>query len=143
MILIDNFKTIRNFFFFFKINKNLKHYNFIFFCYKKSDSKIINKYIESNKIVYYFFKKLKNIKFLSFCQNYLSNSIVLYCTNDETLLFTFLQELNNNLIFCKINNNFYSMKDLKNYLNSKMELVKYIDNYYYNFIYIFENLNKK
>lgn len=143
VILIDNLKISRNFFFFFKINKNLKHYNFIFFCYKKSDSKIINKYIESNKITYYFLKKLKSIKSFFCCRNFLNNSITLYCTNEETLLFTFLQELNSNLIFCKINNNFYSIKDLKNYSNSKIELVEYINNYYYNFIYMFDKLNKK
>ena len=143
MILIDNIKVTRNLFYFFKINNNLKKFNYIFFCYNKKESSILTNYINNGKINYYFLKKLKSIKYLFFLQSYLKNSLVLYCTNDETILTNVVKELDNNIIFCKINNNFYSLNNLKDYLNSKMKLVTYINNYFYNFIYVLDNLNKK
>ena len=143
MILIDNIKVTRNLFYFFKINNNLIKFNYIFFCYNKKESSILTNYINNGKINYYFLKKLKSIKYLFFLQSYLKNSLVLYCTNDETILTNVVKELDNNIIFCKINNNFYSLNNLKDYLNSKMELVTYINNYFYNFIYVLDNLNKK
>ena len=100
-------------------------------------------YINSKKIDYYFFKKLKSIKYLNFLQNYLKNSLVLYCTNDESILPILSKELKNNIIFCKINNNFYSLNNIEIYCNSKIDLVSYINNYYYNFIYTLDNLKNK
>lgn len=142
MILIDNIKFIRDIFYFFKINNNLKKFKYIFFCYKKNNSQILLNYINLNKVNYYFLKKLKSIKYLSFIKSYLKNSLVLYCTNDETLLVNLIKELDNNIIFCKIENNFYSLNNLKFYLNSKIDLINYINTNYYNFIYTLDNLKK-
>jgi len=140
VILIDNIKLTRDIFYFFKINNNLKNFKYIFFCYKKNNSQILTNYINSNKINYYFLKKLKSIKYLSFIKFYLKNSLVLYCTNKESILPILSKELKNHIIFCKINNNFYSLNNIETYCNSKIDLVSYINNYYYNFIYTLDNL---
>ena len=140
--MIDNIKKIRNLNYFFKINKNLLNYNYIFFCYninlKHLDSKIVN----NPNIKYYFLKKLKCIKYLDFIKTYLNNSVVIFCINDYNSLNFFLQELNNNIIYCKINNSYYSLNNLKDYLNSKMDLIHYIDNNIIALLYnlqVFEN----
>lgn len=137
MILIDNIKKIRNLNYFLKINQNLLNYNYIFFCYNVNLKSLSSKIINNPNIKYYFLKKLKCIKYLNFFKAYLNNSIIIFCINDINSLNLFLQELNNNIIYCKINNSFYSLNNIQNYLNSKIDLVNYMDN---NIIALFQNL---
>lgn len=137
MILIDNIKKIRNLNYFLKINQNLLNYNYIFFCYNVNLKSLSSKVINDPNIKYYFLKKLKCIKYLNFFKAYLNNSIIIFCINDINSLNLFLQELNNNIIYCKINNSFYSLNNIQDYLNSKIDLVNYIDN---NIIALFQNL---
>lgn len=137
MILIDNIKKIRNLNYFLKINQNLLNYNYIFFCYNVNLKSLSSKIINNPNIKYYFLKKLKCIKYLNFFKAYLNNSIIIFCINDINSLNLFLQELNNNLIYCKINNSFYSLNNIQDYLNSKIDLVNYMDN---NIIALFQNL---
>lgn len=137
MILIDNIKKIRNLNYFLKINQNLLNYNYIFFCYNVNLKSLSSKVINNPNIKYYFLKKLKCIKYLNFFRAYLNNSIIIFCINDINSLNLFLQELNNNIIYCKINNSFYSLNNIQDYLNSKIDLVNYMDN---NIIALFQNL---
>lgn len=137
MILIDNIKKIRNLNYFLKINQNLLNYNYIFFCYNVNLKFLSSKVINNPNIKYYFLKKLKCIKYLNFFKAYLNNSIIIFCINDMNSLNLFLQELNNNIIYCKINNSFYSLNNIQDYLNSKIDLVNYMDN---NIIALFQNL---
>ena len=137
MILIDNIKKIRNLNYFLKINQNLLNYNYIFFCYNVNLKSLSSKIINNPNIKYYFLKKLKCIKYLNFFKSYLNNSIIIFCINDINSLNLFLQELNNNIIYCKINNSFYSLNNIQDYLNSKIDLVNYMDN---NIIALFQNL---
>lgn len=137
MILIDNIKKIRNLNYFLKINQNLLNYNYIFFCYNVNLKSLSSKVINNPNIKYYFLKKLKCIKYLNFFKAYLNNSIIIFCINDINSLNLFLQELNNNIIHCKINNSFYSLNNIQDYLNSKIDLVNYMDN---NIIALFQNL---
>lgn len=137
MILIDNIKKIRNLNYFLKINQNLLNYNYIFFCYNVNLKSLSSKIINNLNIKYYFLKKLKCIKYLNFFKAYLNNSIIIFCINDINSLNLFLQELNNNIIYCKINNSFYSLNNIQDYLNSKIDLVNYMDN---NIIALFQNL---
>lgn len=137
MILIDNIKKIRNLNYFLKINQNLLNYNYIFFCYNVNLKSLSSKVINNPNIKYYFLKKLKCIKYLNFFKVYLNNSIIIFCINDINSLNLFLQELNNNIIYCKINNSFYSLNNIQDYLNSKIDLVNYMDN---NIIALFQNL---
>ena len=137
MILIDNIKKIRNLNYFLKINQNLLNYNYIFFCYNVNLKFLSSKVINNPNIKYYFLKKLKCIKYLNFFKAYLNNSIIIFCINDINSLNLFLQELNNNIIYCKINNSFYSLNNIQDYLNSKIDLVNYMDN---NIIALFQNL---
>lgn len=137
MILIDNIKKIRNLNYFLKINQNLLNYNYIFFCYNVNLKSLSSKVINDPNIKYYFLKKLKCIKYLNFFKAYLNNSIIIFCLNDINSLNLFLQELNNNIIYCKINNSFYSLNNIQDYLNSKIDLVNYMDN---NIIALFQNL---
>jgi hypothetical protein len=136
VILIDNIKKIRNLNYFLKINQNLLNYNYIFFCYNVNLKSLSSKVINNPNIKYYFLKKLKCIKYLNFFKAYLNNSIIIFCINDINSLNLFLQELNNN-IYCKINNSFYSLNNIQDYLNSKIDLVNYMDN---NIIALFQNL---
>jgi len=137
VILIDNIKKIRNLNYFLKINQNLLNYNYIFFCYNVNLKSLSSKVINNPNIKYYFLKKLKCIKYLNFFKAYLNNSIIIFCINDINSLNLFLQELNNNIIYCKINNSFYSLNNIQDYLNSKIDLVNYMDN---NIIALFQNL---
>lgn len=137
MILIDNIKKIRNLNYFLKINQNLLNYNYIFFCYNVNLKSLSSKVINNPNIKYYFLKKLKCIKYLNFFKAYLNNSIIIFCINDINSLNLFLQELNDNIIYCKINNSFYSLNNIQDYLNSKIDLVNYMDN---NIITLFQNL---
>lgn len=137
MILIDNIKKIRNLNYFLKINQNLLNYNYIFFCYNVNLKSLSSKVINNPNIKYYFLKKLKCIKYLNFFKAYLNNSIIIFCINDINSLNLFLQELNNNIIYCKINNSFYSLNNIQDYLNSKIDLVNYMNN---NIIALFQNL---
>lgn len=137
MILIDNIKKIRNLNYFLNINQNLLNYNYIFFCYNVNLKSLSSKVINNPNIKYYFLKKLKCIKYLNFFKAYLNNSIIIFCINDINSLNLFLQELNNNIIYCKINNSFYSLNNIQDYLNSKIDLVNYMDN---NIIALFQNL---
>lgn len=143
MILIDNIKTSRSLFYFFKLNTNLKKYKYIFFCYNSKQSIILKNLINTQKLNYYFLKKLKNINYLTILYQYLVNSLVLYCTNDFDSLSTIINELTNSIIFCKVENNFYSLNSVQNFINSKYDLVNYLNSYYFNFITILSILKKQ
>lgn len=137
MILIDNLKTTRNIFYFFKVNQNLTKYKYIFFCYNVNLT-LLNSVIIKYNIKYYFLKKLKCIKYLNFLNQYLNNSILLFCVNDIESLTQLIPLLKNKILYCKINNNFYSLNNLDEYLNSNYNLINYLNNYFHSFIYNFE-----
>ncbi len=143
MILIDNLNSIRNSFYSLKIYTNFKDFKYIFFCYPiKNKSKNLNLKILTKQVNYYYLKKLKTIRTISFMFPYLNNSIELYCTNDEKILKSLIQDINSNILFCKIDKNYYSITNLLDFVNSKMDLVTFLNNYFYNFVYLFNNLKK-
>lgn len=143
MILIDNLNSIRNSFYSLKIYTNFKDFKYIFFCYPiKNKSKNLNLKILTKQVNYYYLKKLKTIRTISFMFPYLNNSIELYCTNDEKILKSLIQDINSNVLFCKIDKNYYSITNLLDFVNSKMDLVTFLNNYFYNFVYLFNNLKK-
>ena len=143
MILIDNLNLIRNSFYSLKIYTNFKDFKYIFFCYPiKNKSKNLNLKILTKQVNYYYLKKLKTIRTISFMFPYLNNSIELYCTNDEKILKSLIQDINSNILFCKIDKNYYSIINLLDFVNSKMDLVTFLNNYFYNFVYLFNNLKK-
>ncbi len=143
MILIDNLNLIRNSFYSLKIYTNFKDFKYIFFCYPiKNKSKNLNLKILTKQVNYYYLKKLKTIRTISFMFPYLNNSIELYCTNDEKILKSLIQDVNSNILFCKIDKNYYSITNLLDFVNSKMDLVTFLNNYFYNFVYLFNNLKK-
>lgn len=143
MILIDNLNSIRNSFYSLKIYTNFKDFKYIFFCYPiKNKSKNLNLKILTKQVNYYYLKKLKTIRTISFMFPYLNNSIELYCTNDEKILKSLIQDINSNIVFCKIDKNYYSITNLLDFVNSKMDLVTFLNNYFYNFVYLFNNLKK-
>lgn len=143
MILIDNLNLIRNSFYSLKIYTNFKDFKYIFFCYPiKNKSKNLNLKILTKQVNYYYLKKLKTIRTISFIFPYLNNSIELYCTNDEKILKSLIQDINSNILFCKIDKNYYSITNLLDFVNSKMDLVTFLNNYFYNFVYLFNNLKK-
>ena len=143
MILIDNLNSIRNSFYSLKLYTNFKDFKYIFFCYPiKNKSKNLNLKILTKQVNYYYLKKLKTIRTISFMFPYLNNSIELYCTNDEKILKSLIQDINSNILFCKIDKNYYSITNLLDFVNSKMDLVTFLNNYFYNFVYLFNNLKK-
>lgn len=143
MILIDNLNLIRNSFYSLKIYTNFKDFKYIFFCYPiKNKSKNLNLKILTKQVNYYYLKKLKTIRTISFMFPYLNNSIELYCTNDEKILKSLIQDINSNILFCKIDKNYYSITNLLDFVNSKIDLVTFLNNYFYNFVYLFNNLKK-
>ena len=143
MILIDNLNLIRNSFYSLKIYTNFKDFKYIFFCYPiKNKSKNLNLKILTKQVNYYYLKKLKTIRTISFMFPYLNNSIELYCTNDEKILKSLIQDINSNILFCKIDKNYYSITNLLDFVNSKMDLVTFLNNYFYNFVYLFNILKK-
>lgn len=143
MILIDNLNLIRNSFYSLKIYTNFKDFKYIFFCYPiKNKSKNLNLKILTKQVNYYYLKKLKTIRTISFMFPYLNNSIELYCTNDEKILKSLIQDVNSNILFCKMDKNYYSITNLLDFVNSKMDLVTFLNNYFYNFVYLFNNLKK-
>ena len=143
MILIDNLNLIRNSFYSLKIYTNFKDFKYIFFCYPiKNKSKNLNLKILTKQVNYYYLKKLKTIRTISFMFPYLNNSIELYCTNDEKILKSLIQDINSNILFCKIDKNYYSITNLLDFVNSKMDLVTFLNNYFYNFVYLFNNLKE-
>ena len=143
MILIDNLNLIRNSFYSLKIYTNFKDFKYIFFCYPiKNKSKNLNLKILTKQVNYYYLKKLKTIRTISFMFPYLNNSIELYCTNDEKILKSLIQDVNSNILFCKIDKNYYSITNLLDFVNLKMDLVTFLNNYFYNFVYLFNNLKK-
>lgn len=141
--MIDNLNLIRNSFYSLKIYTNFKDFKYIFFCYPiKNKSKNLNLKILTKQVNYYYLKKLKTIRTISFMFPYLNNSIELYCTNDEKILKSLIQDINSNILFCKIDKNYYSITNLLDFVNSKMDLVTFLNNYFYNFVYLFNNLKK-
>lgn len=141
--MIDNLNSIRNSFYSLKIYTNFKDFKYIFFCYPiKNKSKNLNLKILTKQVNYYYLKKLKTIRTISFMFPYLNNSIELYCTNDEKILKSLIQDINSNVLFCKIDKNYYSITNLLDFVNSKMDLVTFLNNYFYNFVYLFNNLKK-
>lgn len=83
--------------------------------------------MNNSHIKYYFLKKLKCIKYLSFIQTSLNNSIVVFCMNDINSVNLFLHDVNINILYCKINNSFYSVNNLHHFLNSKFDLINYMN----------------
>ena len=141
--MIDNLNLIRNSFYSLKIYTNFKDFKYIFFCYPiKNKSRNLNLKILTKQVNYYYLKKLKTIRTISFMFPYLNNSIELYCTNDEKILKSLIQDVNSNILFCKIDKNYYSITNLLDFVNSKMDLVTFLNNYFYNFVYLFNNLKK-
>ena len=141
--MIDNLNSIRNSFYSLKLYTNFKDFKYIFFCYPiKNKSKNLNLKILTKQVNYYYLKKLKTIRTISFMFPYLNNSIELYCTNDEKILKSLIQDINSNILFCKIDKNYYSITNLLDFVNSKMDLVTFLNNYFYNFVYLFNNLKK-
>ena len=141
--MIDNLNLIRNSFYSLKIYTNFKDFKYIFFCYPiKNKSKNLNLKILTKQVNYYYLKKLKTIRTISFMFPYLNNSIELYCTNDEKILKSLIQDINSNILFCKIDKNYYSITNLLDFVNSKMDLVTFLNNYFYNFVYLFNKLKK-
>ena len=141
--MIDNLNLIRNSFYSLKIYTNFKDFKYIFFCYPiKNKSRNLNLKILTKQVNYYYLKKLKTIRTISFMFPYLNNSIELYCTNDEKILKSLIQDINSNILFCKIDKNYYSITNLLDFVNSKMDLVTFLNNYFYNFVYLFNNLKK-
>lgn len=135
--LIVNIKTIRNLFYFLKINNQLRNYKFIFFCYNINlDSELRTKLINNN-IRYFYLKKIKCQRYLQFLIPYLTNSLILFCCNTEKELLYLLPYINKNILLSKINNNYYSINNLLSYINSKKEFVDYCTTYYWNLISIF------
>lgn len=141
MILIDNLKKVRQNNNIIKINQNYKNYKFILFCDNISFKNNLNKnlILQNSKVKYIFLKRYKNI----FKSLKLKNSIVLLCTNDLNTLNFLLSKLQSDILFCKIDNNIYSLKNLNDYINSKFLLINYLNNYFINFIYLFENIHNK
>ena len=132
--MIDNLNLIRNSFYSLKIYTNFKDFKYIFFCYPiKNKSKNLNLKILTKQVNYYYLKKLKTIRTISFMFPYLNNSIELYCTNDEKILKSLIQDINSNILFCKIDKNYYSITNLLDFVNSKMDLVTFLNNYFYQF----------
>ena len=70
--------------------------------------------------------------------HYLNNSILLFCVNDMESLTKLIPLLKNKILYCKVNNNFYSLNNLDEYLNSNLDLINYLNNYIHSFICNFE-----
>lgn len=93
-------------------------------------------------VKYIFLKKFKCINNLTYFNSNLKNSTIIFCTNDLQTLYFIISKLQNNILFCKIHNNYYSLKNLSSYINSIYGLVNYLDNYMSNFIFLFQNFSK-
>lgn len=91
-------------------------------------------------IKYIFLKKFKSINNLTYLN--LKNSNIIFCTNDLQTFYYLISKLQNNIVFCKVHNNYYSLKNLNNYINSIYGLINYFDNYMSNFIFLFQNFSK-
>lgn len=96
----------------------------------------------NSKVKYIFLKKFKCIKNLTYMNKNLKNSTVIFCTNDLQTLYWMISKLKTNILFCKIDNNYYSLKILNIYINSIYELINYLDQYMSNFIFLFQKINK-
>ena len=90
-----------------------------------------------------FLKKFKCIDNLTYFNSNLKNSTVIFCTNHIQTLYLIISKLQTNILFCKIQNNYYSLKNLNTYINSIYGLVNYLDNYMSNFIFLFQQISKK
>lgn len=145
VILIDNLKKIRNFIYFFKINDNLINSNFILFCYNLKFTNNVKNEIRINKINYHILKRSKQFDRLNFIRSNFKNHIVLfYCSDIKSLINILnISEIYNTIIFCKVNNFYYSINDLKSNLNSMINFINYLDKYYLNIINFFEILKQK
>ena len=66
MISIVNLKLIRKFFYFFKLNSNLKKFKFIFFCYNTKIDANLQTQLAAHNIKFYFLKKLKYNNYLNY-----------------------------------------------------------------------------
>ena len=47
--------------------------------------------------------------------------------NDLNSVNLFLHELNTNILYCKINNSFYSLNNISNFIDSKNDLMTYMN----------------
>lgn len=143
MISIVNLKLVRKFFYFLKLNSNLKKFNFIFFCYNtKIDSNLLT-ILVANNIKYYFLKKINYNNYLNFIiLPYLSNNLVMFCCSDEMSVQQILPYISKTVLFSKINNNFYSLNNCERYISSRIELYNYLNNYIYKFLFLIQNSSK-
>lgn len=140
VISIVNLKLIRKFFYFLKLNSNLKKFNFIFFCYNFKLDTDFQTLLLSYNIKFYFLKKLKYNNYLNYILlPYLTNNLVIYCCSDEKAVKALLPKISKYLIFCKINNNFYSLNDCETYLSSRIDLYNYLHNSIYQFVTLLQN----
>lgn len=144
MILIDSLKVVRKHNYILKFNQNFKNYKYMLFCDNPSlNLNLVKQEILFNsKVKYIFLKKFKCIKNLTYMNKNLKNSTVIFCTNDLQTLYWMISKLKTNILFCKIDNNYYSLKNLNIYINSIYELINYLDQYMSNFIFLFQKINK-
>ena len=143
VISIVNLKLIRKFFYFLKLNSNLRKFNFIFFCYNSKLDANLQTLLVSYNIKFYFLKKLKYNNYLNYILlPYLTNNLSIYCCSDEKAVTAILPKISKYLIFCKINNNFYSLNNCEIYLTSRIDLYNYLSNYTYQFLTLIQNSSK-
>lgn len=143
VISIVNLKLIRKFFYFLKLNSNLRKFNFIFFCYNSKLDANLQTLLVSYNIKFYFLKKLKYNNYLNYILlPYLTNNLSIYCCSDEKAVTAILPKISKYLIFCKINNNFYSLNNCEIYLSSRIDLYNYLNNYTYQLLTLIQNSSK-
>ena len=144
VISIVNLKLIRKFFYFFKLNSNLKKFKFIFFCYNTKIDANLQTQLAAHNFKFYFLKKLKYNNYLNYIiLPYLTNNLVMYCCQDITAIQFLLPHISKTILFSKIDNTFYSLNNIETYLSSTNELYNYLNMFIYQFIFLFQNFSKK
>ena len=135
--MIVNLKTIRNLFYFLKVNENLKKAQYIFFCYNIKLTPILKNTLTINHITYSFLKKLKCLNYLKFVQVTLSNSLIIFSCNDELACNKLLDQVSSNILLAKIKTNFYSLNNLHDYckIDAKTFCYQNFIHYYYQNIF--------
>ena len=125
-----------------KVNENLKKKQYIFFCYNIKLTPFLKNNLNKNHITYSFFKKLKCINYLKFVQLGLSNSLVIFFCDNELACHKIISQISDNIIFAKIQTNYYSLNNLSKYckLDSKAVCYQNIVNSYYKHILVLMQL---
>lgn len=138
MILIVNLKIIRNLFYLTKINNKLQDSKFIFFCYNVKVTQQLQTILLKNHIKVFFFKKLKCLTYLKFLTNTLSNKLVLFCCENTEISMDFLLAIENNILFAKIYDTYYSLNNFSKYYKSGVYETCFssLASYYYTNIYL-------